>query len=89
LSWGFFVRRSNRCGFNRLRPRAIGSRHANQKAMTPTVVILLWLGATLLLSLHFDRRRTERDWPAEENSAAAGFKKCWAAVLKRHTPSHR
>ena len=42
--------------------------------MNPTVVIVI-LGAVLLLSLYFDRRRGERDLRAEESSVAIGFKK--------------
>ena len=43
--------------------------------MNPTMVISILLGAMLLLCLHFDRRRSERDIRDEENSIAAGFKK--------------
>jgi hypothetical protein len=42
--------------------------------MNPTIVIVV-LSAMLVLSLHLDRRRRERDSRVEDNSVAAGFKK--------------
>src|ERR1700680_2633354 len=43
--------------------------------MNPTIVTAVFLAVTLLLALHFDRRRSERDMRAEENSVATGLKK--------------
>jgi hypothetical protein len=42
--------------------------------MNPTIVIVM-LSAMLVLALHFDRRRRERDSRAEDSSVAAGFKR--------------
>ena len=43
--------------------------------MNPTVLLAILLSAMLLLSLLIDRRRSERDWRAEESSMATGFQK--------------
>ncbi len=43
--------------------------------MNPTVFIAILLAAMLLLSLLIDRRRSERDWRAEESSMATGIRK--------------
>lgn len=43
--------------------------------MNPAIAIPILLAVMLLLTLHFDRRHSERDMRAEENSVAAGFKK--------------
>jgi hypothetical protein len=43
--------------------------------MNPTIVIPMFLAVILVLTLHFDRRRSERDMRDEDNSVATGFKK--------------